>query len=109
MALDLSRLSDEMESALAGARVLAEERRQALIQPEHLLLLLLSQEGGGLPAELERHKVALPPSSMRSPAAPTSCPRRRSSRAARPLASQTLRTLLADSFKISDANGAALR
>ncbi len=29
MALDLSRLSDEMESALAGARVLAQERRQA--------------------------------------------------------------------------------
>ena len=44
MALDLSKLSDEMESALSGARLLAEQRRQALIQPEHLLLLLIVLE-----------------------------------------------------------------
>jgi len=61
MTLDLSKLSDEMESALSGARLLAEQRRQALIQPEHLLLLLIDGEDGSLRAVLERKNVSLPP------------------------------------------------
>ncbi len=103
MALDLSKLSDEMESALAGARVLAEERRQALIQPEHLLLLLLSHEGG-LRLTLERRNIPMPPllDALSRRADQLSAQALEPDR--RPLASQALRTLLADSFKISEAH-----
>lgn len=56
MALDLSLLSDEMERALEAARLLAERRKQSLIQPEHLLYTLLDGESG-LYAMLERNGV----------------------------------------------------
>ncbi len=59
MALDLSRLSDEMESALEGARLLAEQRRRAQIQPEHLLFVLLDGDRGSLRGALEKQGVAL--------------------------------------------------
>lgn len=57
MALDLSLLSDDMERALEGARVLAERRKQSLIQPEHLLYTLFDHESS-LFALLERNGVA---------------------------------------------------
>ena len=44
MGIDLSRLSDELEDALENARLLAERRRQAQIQPVHLLYVLLDHE-----------------------------------------------------------------
>ena len=105
MALDLSKLSDEMESALSGARLLAEQRRQALIQPEHLLLLLIDSDGSSLHAILERKNVVLPPllDSLSRRADTLSAQRLDELR--RPLASQALRTLLADAFKISDRHG----
>jgi len=102
MALDLSKLSDEMESALVGARVLAQERRQALIQPEHLLLLLLDSEQSGLRAKLEAKGVALQPllDVLSRRADHLSLQRLEEGR--RPLASQSLRTLLAEAFAISE-------
>ncbi len=105
MALDLSRLSDEMESALAGARLLAEQRRQALIQPEHLLLLLLDGEGSSLRPALEKQKVIVPPllDTLSRRADVLSAQRLEPER--RPLASQALRTLLAASFDIAEKHG----
>ncbi len=105
MALDLSKLSDEMESALSNARLLAEGRRQALIQPEHLLLLLLDGEGSSLRPMLERKGVVFPPLldqlSRRADALST----QRLDEGRRPLASQALRTLLAESFDLAARHG----
>ena len=105
MALDLSKLSDEMESALSGARMLAEQRHQALIQPEHLLLLLLDGESSSLRPNLERIGVTLPPllDTLSRRADALSAQRLDDGR--RPLASQTLRTMLADAFELSDKRG----
>ena len=107
MALDLSRLSDEMESALAGARLLAEGRRQALIQPEHLLLLLLDGEGSSLRPQMEAKGVVFPPLldvlSRRADALSA----QRLEEGRRPLASQPLRTLLAAAFEIAGKHGRA--
>ena len=102
MALDLSKLSDEMEGALAGARVLAEERGQALIQPEHVLLLLLDREEGSLRHALEGTGVQMPPllDALSRRADQLSAQRLEPGR--RPLASQSLRSLLAEAFTISD-------
>ncbi|WP_158822433.1 ATP-dependent Clp protease ATP-binding subunit [Granulicella sp. S156] len=102
MALDLSKLSDEMESALSGARLLAEQRRQALIQPEHLLLLLIDSDGSSLRAILERKNVALLPLLDALSRRADTLSAQRLDELRRPLASQALRTLLADAFKIAD-------
>ena len=106
MALDLSRLSDEMESALAGARMLAEERRQAIIQPEHLILLLLESDPSSLRTLLEKpSRWCFRRCWTPFPAAPTSFQPSVWKRAAGPLASQPLRTLLQESFRISETHG----
>jgi ATP-dependent Clp protease ATP-binding subunit ClpB len=105
MALDLSKLSDEMESALSGARLLAEQRRQALIQPEHLLLLLIDNEGSSLRAILERKNVALLPLLDALSRRADTLSAQRLEELRRPLASQALRTLLADAFKLSERHG----
>jgi ATP-dependent Clp protease ATP-binding subunit ClpB len=57
LSLDLSLLSDDMERALEAARVLAERRKQSLIQPVHLLYTLFDHESS-LFALLERNGVA---------------------------------------------------
>lgn len=105
MALDLSKLSDEMESALSGARLLAEQRRQALIQPEHLLILLIESERSSLRVLLDRKNISLPPLldglSRRADTLST----QRLAELRRPLASQALRTLLVDAFNISEKHG----
>ncbi|QEE28353.1 AAA family ATPase [Terriglobus albidus] len=104
MALDLSKLSDEMESGLAGARLLAEDRRQALIQPEHLLLRLIDTEDGSLKQVLLQKQINLTLllDALSRRADQLSQQTLESGR--RPLASQTLRTLLAESFKIADSH-----
>jgi ATP-dependent Clp protease ATP-binding subunit ClpB len=57
LSLDLSLLSDDMERALEAARLLAERRKQSLIQPEHLLYTLFDHESS-LFVLLERNGVA---------------------------------------------------
>ena len=104
MALDLSRLSDEMEAALAGARVLAQQRRQALIQPEHLLLLLLESDPSSLRSALERKQVVFPPLLDALSRRADSLSAQPLEEGRRPLASQTLRTLLAEAFRISETH-----
>ena len=108
MALDLSRLSDELESALAGARELADQRQQALIQPEHLLLLLLDGETSSLRGIVEARSGAsatplLDALSRRANALSST----RLEDGRRPLASQALRTLLAEAFATADRRGHA--
>ena len=105
MSLDLSKLSDEMESALAGARALAQERNQALIQPEHLLLLLLDTDTSTLMPVLERKGVTMPAllDSLSKRADQLSPGRLEDGR--RPVASQALRTVLAQAFAVSEEAG----
>jgi len=104
MALDLSKLSDEMESGLAGARLLAEERRQALIQPEHLLLRLIDTDGGSLKQVLLQKQINLTPLLDALSRRADQLSQQTLEYGRRPLASQALRTLLAESFKIADSH-----
>jgi len=107
MALDLSKLSDEMESALAGARLLAEERRQALIQPEHLLLLLIDGDNSSLRPALEAKNTQLPRLLDALSRRADALSAQRLDEGRRPVASQALRTMLAESFKIAEKHGRA--
>ena len=60
MAIDLDKISGELEEALERARVLAEERQHALITPAHMLYILLDKESS-LAAMLEKSGVACVP------------------------------------------------
>ena len=53
MAIDLDKLSGELEDALERARLLAEQRQQAQITPVHMLYVLLDGESA-LAAGLEK-------------------------------------------------------
>jgi ATP-dependent Clp protease ATP-binding subunit ClpB len=57
MAIDLDKLSSELEDALERARLLAEKRGQALITPFHMLYVLVESDGT-LSATLEKAGVA---------------------------------------------------
>lgn len=105
MALDLSKLSDEMESALAGARALAEEQGQALIQPEHLLLLLADSDRSTLRPVLDAKGVALPAMLDALQQRAKQLGQQRLEPGRRPVASQKLRDVLAESFRIATEAG----
>ncbi len=94
-----------MESALSNARLLAEGRRQALIQPEHLLLLLLDGEDSTLRPALERRGVNFPPLLDALSRRADALSAQRLDEGRRPLASQALRTLLAHAFDLADLHG----
>ena len=106
MALDLSLLSDEMERALETARLLAERRKQALIQPVHLLYTLFDQESS-LYALLDRNGIGcdalLDAMAMKLNAGDSGelQPGRR------PVASQALRKLLEKSLERIGSTGAS--
>lgn len=57
MAIDLDKLSPELEVALERARLLAEQRQQAWITPLHMLYVLLDSDGPLTPT-LERAGAA---------------------------------------------------
>jgi ATP-dependent Clp protease ATP-binding subunit ClpB len=57
MAIDLDKISNELEESLERARVLAEQRQQAQITPLHMLYVLLDGESA-LAAMLEKSGVA---------------------------------------------------
>ena len=59
MAIDLNKLSDEMEDALERARMLAEQRQQAFISPAHILYVLLDKDTS-LAATLEPYSWPIP-------------------------------------------------
>lgn len=60
MAIDIDKISNELSDALERARILAEERRQSLITPFHLLYVLLDGESA-LAAMLEKAGVSCAP------------------------------------------------
>lgn len=60
MAIDLDKISSELEDALERARLLAEERKHAQIMPAHMLYVMLDQESP-LSAMLEKSGVACGP------------------------------------------------
>ena len=60
MAMNLDKISNELEDALERSRLLAEERKQSLITPFHLLYVLLEGESA-LAAMLEKAGVACAP------------------------------------------------
>jgi ATP-dependent Clp protease ATP-binding subunit ClpB len=105
VAIDLNKLSEELEDALEQARLLAEQRQQAQITPAHLLYVLLDK-GSALSATLERAGVA-------SAALLDNFATRLNDRKAeklepgkRPVASPALRQLIEQSFKKMEARGA---
>jgi ATP-dependent Clp protease ATP-binding subunit ClpB len=60
--MDLNKLTEKAQEAIATAQRLAESRRHTQLEPEHLLYALASQEGGVVPAVLD--KMGIPPSQV---------------------------------------------
>jgi ATP-dependent Clp protease ATP-binding subunit ClpB len=58
MAFNMNKLTEKAQEALVAAQRLAEERRNTQLEPEHLLHALVSQEGGVVPAVLDKLGVA---------------------------------------------------
>src|SRR3954471_7428163 len=54
MAFNANKLTEKAQEAIVAAQRLAEERQHTLLEPEHLLSALISQEGGVVPAVLEK-------------------------------------------------------
>jgi ATP-dependent Clp protease ATP-binding subunit ClpB len=54
MAFNANKLTEKAQEAVVAAQRLAEERQHTLLEPEHLLVALISQEGGVVPAVLEK-------------------------------------------------------
>ena len=54
MGLSLNQFTHKAQEAILGAQKLAEDKQHGKIDPEHLLLALLEQEGGMVPAILNR-------------------------------------------------------
>ncbi len=54
MALNMNKLTEKAQEAVAAAQQLAEERHHTQLEPEHLLRTLVAQEDGVVPAILER-------------------------------------------------------
>ena len=105
MAMNLDKLSSELEDALERARLLAEQRKQAQIGPVHMLYVLLDQ-GSPLMATLDRAGVAVAPlldafSARLNKEAP-----RELEPGKRPTASRQLRDLIEKSFTVMEQRGA---
>ena len=54
MAFNLNKLTEKAQEAVVAAQRLAEERQHTQLEPEHLLQALVTQEGGVVPALLEK-------------------------------------------------------
>ncbi len=54
MAFNAQKLTEKAQEAVVTAQRLAEERQNSLLEPEHLLSALISQEGGVVPAVLDK-------------------------------------------------------
>ena len=105
MAMNLDKLSSELEDALERARLLAEQRKQAQIGPVHMLYVLLDH-GSPLMAQLDRAGVAVTPllesfATRLNKEAP-----RELEPGKRPTASRALRDLIEKSFTVMEQRGA---
>jgi len=106
LAIDLNRLSEELEDALEQARMLAEQRQQAFIGPAHMLYVLLDKQSA-LAAVMERAGVACS-ALLDSFATRFNGPQaqQRLEPGKRPVASRALRELIGKSFEKMEARGA---
>lgn len=107
MAMQLDKLSLDLESALDHARLLAEERKQASISPEHLLFVLLDGETAES-AYLTRAGVALNPLLSVLVGRINRLPRAGVETGHRAVASKMLRELIEHSFTEMEARGAEI-
>src|SRR4051794_15017649 len=57
MAFSANKLTEKAQEAVVTAQHLAEERHHTQIEPEHLLAALIAQDGGVVPAVLEKLNV----------------------------------------------------
>lgn len=105
MAIDLNKLSDELEDALERARMLAEQRQQAYIEPAHILYVLLDKDSS-LAATMERAGVACPALLESLAGQFNGHQQQRLDPGKRPVASRTLRALIEKSFGQMEARGA---
>jgi ATP-dependent Clp protease ATP-binding subunit ClpA len=62
VAFDANKLTEKAQEAIIAAQRLAEDRHHTLLEPEHLLVALVGQEGGVVPAVLE--KLGVQPRSL---------------------------------------------
>lgn len=105
MAIDLDKISNELEEALERARILAEQRQQAQITPRHMLFVLLDGDTA-LAAMLEKSGVA---ASALLEAFATDLNSEKNSKlepGRRPTASASLRNLIEKSFDSMHQRGA---
>src|SRR3712207_2803013 len=56
--MDLNKLTEKAQEAIASAQRQAESRRNTQLEPEHLLLALVEQDAGVVPAVLQKLGVA---------------------------------------------------
>lgn len=106
MAIDLDKISGELEEALERARLLAEQRQHSLIMPAHMLYVLLDKESP-LAAMLDKSGAASGPlldaiSTRLNKAEGTG----KLEPGKRPSASRALRDLIEKSFEKMTARGA---
>ena len=54
MAFNANKLTEKAQEAIVAAQRLAESRQHTMLEPEHVLVALIEQEGGVVPAVLEK-------------------------------------------------------
>src|SRR5262245_30016313 len=62
MAMNMNKLTEKAQEAIVAAQRLAEERHHTQLEPEHLLQVLVTQDGGVVPAVLDR--LGVPPATL---------------------------------------------
>src|SRR5579872_4574235 len=104
MAIDLDKLSSELEDALERARLLAEKRQQAQITPVHMLYVLL--EDSALAGTLEKAGVSCGPLLEAFSTRLNKEKHAKLEPGRRPVASRALRDLIEKSFDVMNRRGA---
>src|SRR6266849_1549863 len=61
--MDMNQLTEKAQEAIVSAQREAEQRRNTQLEPEHLLSALLQQDGGVVPAVLD--KIGVPPARVK--------------------------------------------
>ncbi len=61
--MDLNKLTEKAQEAVVGAQRLAESRQHTQVEPEHMLMALINQENGVVPAILD--KLGISPAQAR--------------------------------------------
>ncbi len=105
MAIDLDKISSELEEALEQARVLAEQRNHSQITPSHMLYVLLDKESS-LAAMLEKSGVACGPLLDALSTRLNKGEGHKLEAGKRATASRSLRDLIEKAFAKMDARGA---